>query len=191
MRTMPALTLHQPYAGLIAEGRKVQETRDWPPPRGLVGRRIAIHAAKKRDRRVLESIESFHAKGGDPELRLEHDRGTGLQSIRVFDPIGREVVYALGAVVATARLAAAWRCEGSPYWLNRSGWVAAMRPHLGAELEPRWVDRGYGFFDPGRWVWELEDVVTLQHPIQAWGHRKVWTWYPPEDFPASPPPGAG
>ena len=46
---MKTLTLHQPWASLIADGRKTIETRSWPPPRALVGERIAIHAGKQVD----------------------------------------------------------------------------------------------------------------------------------------------
>ena len=45
---MYAISLWQPYASLIAEGIKVQETRNWAPPKHLIGERIAIHAAKRR-----------------------------------------------------------------------------------------------------------------------------------------------
>ena len=43
---MKALTLHQPWASLIAHGVKSIETRSWAPPQSLVGQRIAIHAGK-------------------------------------------------------------------------------------------------------------------------------------------------
>ena len=46
---MKTLTLHQPWASLIADGRKTIETRSWPPPRALVGERIAIHAGRRID----------------------------------------------------------------------------------------------------------------------------------------------
>lgn len=43
---MKGLTLHQPWASLIADGRKTFETRGWSHPyRGL----IAIHAGKTHD----------------------------------------------------------------------------------------------------------------------------------------------
>ena len=41
---MHALTLHQPWATLIARGIKTIETRSWPPPRNLIGQTISIHA---------------------------------------------------------------------------------------------------------------------------------------------------
>ena len=46
---MKALTLHQPWASLIADGRKTIETRSWAPPRALIGKRIAVHAGRKVD----------------------------------------------------------------------------------------------------------------------------------------------
>ena len=45
---MKAISLHQPWASLIAEGIKIIETRDWAPPHALVGQRIAIHATKRK-----------------------------------------------------------------------------------------------------------------------------------------------
>ena len=47
---MRALTLHQPWASLIADGRKAVETRSWAPPVALLGERIAIHAGKVVDK---------------------------------------------------------------------------------------------------------------------------------------------
>ena len=47
---MKALSLHQPWASLIADRRKTVETRSWRPPARLLGQRIAIHAAKTIDR---------------------------------------------------------------------------------------------------------------------------------------------
>lgn len=44
---MKALSLHQPWASFIAAELKPFETRDWKPPKWLIGKRIAIHAAKK------------------------------------------------------------------------------------------------------------------------------------------------
>lgn len=47
MTTLPAISLHQPYASLIAARLKIHETRSWPAPERLLGQRIAIHAAKR------------------------------------------------------------------------------------------------------------------------------------------------
>lgn len=49
--TMPAISLHQPWGGLIflpGPDRKLHETRHWRYPERLHGQRIAIHAAKRQ-----------------------------------------------------------------------------------------------------------------------------------------------
>jgi hypothetical protein len=46
MSKMKAISLWQPWASLVVHGVKKIETRDWQPPRSLIGKRIAIHAAK-------------------------------------------------------------------------------------------------------------------------------------------------
>lgn len=48
---MLALTIWQPWASLIAAGAKPFEWRSWPAHRGLVGRRIAIHAGARPPRK--------------------------------------------------------------------------------------------------------------------------------------------
>ena len=47
VRTMPALTLWQPWACLVEIGAKPFETRAFPIPRRLIGKRVAIHAAAR------------------------------------------------------------------------------------------------------------------------------------------------
>jgi len=42
-----AITLRQPWAALVASGAKRTENRNFRPP-SVVGRRLAIHAAKRR-----------------------------------------------------------------------------------------------------------------------------------------------
>lgn len=46
---MKAISLWQPWATLIVIGAKQYETRSWKPYPAMIGRRIAIHAAKKKD----------------------------------------------------------------------------------------------------------------------------------------------
>lgn len=46
---MKAITLWRPWSDAIVRGPKRVENRTWPPPRALLGRRIAIHAGLKYD----------------------------------------------------------------------------------------------------------------------------------------------
>ena len=55
---MKTISLWQPYASLIAAGEKTIETRGWAPPKGVMGQRIAIHAAK--------AIETADVRGQGP-----------------------------------------------------------------------------------------------------------------------------
>ncbi len=47
---MKALSLWQPWASLMADGRKKIETRHWQPPACLIGQELAIHATMHVDR---------------------------------------------------------------------------------------------------------------------------------------------
>ena len=46
--SMKVLTIHQPWASLVAEGHKTCETRSWQQSHGVLGHRIAIHAARRK-----------------------------------------------------------------------------------------------------------------------------------------------
>ena len=49
-----AISLWQPWASLVIDGRKKIETRSWKAPAWLIGRPVAIHATKKVDREFSE-----------------------------------------------------------------------------------------------------------------------------------------
>ena len=87
---MRALTLHQPWASLIAEGHKKRETRGYPAPEFIIGKRIAIHAGK--------TLESGRNDRGWQNT-IDELLGTGWQTL-----IPR------GAIVATAVLYGTWEC---------------------------------------------------------------------------------
>ena len=104
---MKAITLHQPWASLIACGLKTIETRDWRPPRAVIGERIAIHAAKRQP----DSWE------WDDNIRL---------AVEHWDDIP------LGAVVATALLVDARQVGLQTYM----GKVLASSPSYTGWVEP-------------------------------------------------------
>ena len=87
--TVKALSLHQPWATLIAAGVKNVETRSWPPPQSLIGHRIAIHAAKK--------IVAFP---DTPAYREVQRRGEQ----RIGPRLAADRISTKGAVVAVATL---------------------------------------------------------------------------------------
>ena len=56
MESIPCITIHQPWASLIALGYKTIETRTHARFAGLVGKRIGIHAGKRFDKRAAAAI---------------------------------------------------------------------------------------------------------------------------------------
>jgi hypothetical protein len=62
MQALPAISLWQPWASFIAIGVKKYETRHWAAPSRLIGKRIAIHAAKRKPEK--DDIEWWHRIAG-------------------------------------------------------------------------------------------------------------------------------
>ena len=153
---MKAITLHQPWATLLACGAKRVETRTWAPPKALHGERIAIHAGRKRIHKA-----DLHLLKGVAER------------IPWYKPeVGIMLQIPEGAVVATARLVTAFRvAEGDDQF------VACGRqcePCLGA-LHVARVD-AYGDFSLGRWLWVLDQVEEVDPPVAAKGKQGLWEW---------------
>ena len=141
-----ALTLHQPWASLISEGLKTEETRSWPPPASIIGTRIAIHAGKQKidaDGRYL--------------LNLLDDEGPALP---------------MGVVVCTAMLAGTFQVLGVE---QTTGAVRIVKGSDRGALQPPYEADNYGDWSPGRWIWCLEDVRKMKHPVPTRGYQKVWT----------------
>jgi hypothetical protein len=121
--SMPAITLWQPWASLVAVGAKPYETRGRNAPARLIGQRVAIHAAARRPERDL------------PRYILA----------AITDALGAGWLFniPLGAVVCTAILATSERTENVPYDLfgdyspGRFAWrlddVKPVRPHIPAK----------------------------------------------------------
>lgn len=173
--TMPALTLWQPWASLMAIGVKSIETRSWPAPVKLIGDRIALHAAARvpTPARGPMFVGDFHVAQG----------GTWLHGRDV------DVPMPFGAVVATARLSACVpivETESHRPAPQRSDQPCVTNPHDGGNLVGYWrdgfvtyfSDRPFGDYRVGRWAWLLEDVEPLAEPVPARGRQRVWRWTP-------------
>ena len=168
---MKAITLHQPYASLIADGRKPFETRSWAPPQTLVDQRIAIHAGKRFDNELANAASRFGYTvefGGTPNRPK---------------PVA---TFPLGAVVCTAVLRGAFRV--ARLVLNDTRFhVDEAVPPLNVGYPPNayndWpgcrVDP-YGDYSPGRWVWWLTDIKPYRPPVPARGRQGLWNWRGPE-----------
>ena len=153
---MYAITLHQPWATLIALGVKTVETRSWPAPERLLGQVIAIHAGRRVVRRPGHRIEG-----------------------KLRDRVGRDWSRAIpsGAVVATATLAGMAQVKYVDPMTGHA--VHDDSTEVGCA-----VGRGrtsvdpWGDFSPGRWLWFLDDVAALPDPAPAVGRQGFWHWDP-------------
>lgn len=155
---MKAISLWQPWASLIACGAKPYETRSWAPPIDLIGRTIAIHAAKKIDKEAARFAEEIcygqHGHGLDD--RLEASWGGDLTSDRLMGRFGNTIMP-IGCVVCTATLKGAFQLGET-----LGGKIASVirvrsdlpMPRGGFAVE---VDE-FGDYAAGRWAWLLSDV---------------------------------
>ena len=144
---MKTISLWQPYASLIAAGVKTIETRGWAPPKGLMGQRIAIHAAKAIGTADVRGRSRHHliaAALNDPEWDGNIPRG---------------------AVVCTAILDHAAQVNGPEH----NGQATVTGNHRVK------IDE-WGDFGPGRWLWFLRDVEPVDPPVPARGHQGFWNW---------------
>ena len=143
-RTMPALSLTQPWAILVSCGAKLVETRSWSTRyRG----QLAIHAAKgfPAYARLLSMEAHFW-------LPLT-DAGHSLVQIHRSDRLIHDLP--LGAVVAVAQLVDCVSTE------------TLARTLSGREL-------AFGDYTKGRHAWVLADVVALRLPVQTRGALGLW-----------------
>ena len=144
---MKTIRLWQPYASLIAAGVKTIETRGQPPPKGVIGQRTAIHAAKAIETADVRNRERHHriaAALNDPEWEQNIPRG---------------------AVVCTVILDHAAQVNGPEH----NGQVTVDGNHLVAVNE-------WGDFGPGRWLWFLRDVEPVDPSAPARGRQGFWNW---------------
>lgn len=150
---MKAITIHQPWATLIAIGQKRYETRSWNTDyRG----EIAIHAGRNaseltrywrsiKDARAVKSLKHF-----DPFF-------DELAAV-TFDPSESRLladIFPRGVILATAELIDIHRNEP---------------PNLTSR------ERLFGHYGAGRYAWEIANVKRLETPIPALGEQGLWDW---------------
>lgn len=150
MTGIPAITLHQPWASLVALGVKQIETRSWPAPKSLIGQRLLIHASATCDHAAAFRLDSTLHQGGTcfKDLPL----GAILCSVRVAD------------CLPIVDLAGSRRIMDADE-LHSHLWV------YGQSSLKRWSDSAwddfsdqppYGDFRPGRFAWLLDDARRVE-----------------------------
>lgn len=158
-----AITLHQPWASLIALGDKNIETRGWATRyRGP----LAIHAGS--------AIPSYLGLGrhGTVEIgdyAVEKDSGGLLLRGRISWPYR----LPLGAVVAVAQL-----IDVLPMRKNGTGDRIELSDgtlRRGDEVRDISNELAYGGYRVGRFGWLLDEVAPIK-PALAKGRQGLWSW---------------
>ncbi len=182
---MKVLTLHQPWASLVALGVKTIETRSWSTQyRGP----LAIHAAK--------SVEHEGWQVGDWRWYRGHDGASIIARKWSGQAAGKGVeahALHLGAIVATCTLVdvvpiVGWAADPQANHvtvcldgaLHSYKFVPDVLPLTWKKRDPFEVtdQRPYGDFTPGRFAWLLADVVPVVPPVPFKGGQgltKTWT----------------
>lgn len=133
---MKALSLTQPWAQLMADGRKHIETRSWPPFESAYGQLIAIHASKGWKRADVQQASAWQYDAD----RLP--RGAIIAIVRLRDAMPTDRVRP-GLEAAFGDYAPgrwAWITElvkkldaPIPCWGHLGLW--GIPPHLAAQIE--------------------------------------------------------
>ena len=190
---MKVLSLHQPYATLIAVGQKTIETRSWRAPASMIGQRFAVHAAQKRP------ADYWCRSNADPiypsALFPLYDRGRCIDEQETADGEWWRYRWAgpLGCVVATARLADCVPMVVTPTYphpcvilgsaFDQSPTMYFPYPRgVSAEDDGSRIiddDVPFGDFRPGRFAWLLDEVQPLDTPIPFKGGQGLSrSWSP-------------
>lgn len=160
---MRAITLWQPWAGAVAVRLKRHETRSWKTDyRGPILIHAAVKVAGPQAKFRWEAYEQLL------EWRRTADWVDEEWAQLTMDRIEEYLVASkvLGAVVARANLTECWPTDGTPPASRGDrGWLNALTP----------PERLFGDYSPGRYAWQLEDLVPLAEPIPCKGMQGLWT----------------
>lgn len=143
---MKAITIHQPWASLIAHGYKRFETRSWSTKyRGP----IAIHASKQ----LLYDYRLPKLSGRLWELGFR-----------------KEEDFPLGCVIAVADVV---ECRKVSDWMSNNDLPILHGRENDYYLDEQ--EYVFGDYTPGRYAWELANVRQID-PVPARGQQGLWNW---------------
>jgi hypothetical protein len=187
------LTIHQPYASLIAEGEKRYETRGYNTNyRGL----IAICAGKKSFRSVFREMFPWAWWEYHPDSKYAREwlaDVCGKCGISVpetaditllVDRLGQSIPY--GAIVAVAELKDVWKVvqhsKDHRYYLRSVNKRPSHYTYTSPDYDYREIseeEKMFGDYSEGRYAWELANIQKLPEPVPIRGQQSLWN-VPPE-----------
>lgn len=146
---MKTITLHQPWASLVAIGAKKIETRSWSTYyRGP----LAIHAG----------MNTGFMRGKNSMLEEPY-----------FKDVLQGVELPVGCMVATCNLVHVQQMSELQVFPACKG-----IGHGGKLWSLEAQERAFGFYSIGRYMWLLDDIHTLAEPVPVKGSLGLWEWSP-------------
>ncbi|CAG0950703.1 hypothetical protein RHDC4_00057 [Rhodocyclaceae bacterium] len=141
---MKAFSTWQPHASLLGAGLKPYETRSWPAHRNLIGKRVAIHAAKTDN--DIRELAAYYVAWNEDETFYDESYHVFLKAIV---GLGFKTLRDLprGTIIGTAIL------------------DASIPTNTLIEPGP------FGDFSPGRYAWRMRDPQLLPEPIPFVGKQ--------------------
>ena len=153
---MKAITIHQPWASLLACGAKRYETRSWQTKyRGP----IAIHASVMK-RKCYDFI-------GSAVIDVMEEALISGQQSYLFNDLPH------GGIIATAMLVECWKViEHTPtaIILKQSNGIGEDKISINDPCLK------FGDYSVGRYVWGLTNMIMFPEPIPAKGQQGLWNW---------------
>ncbi len=162
---MRALTLTQPWCGLVAAGIKLVENRPRPMiARADFGRPFALHASREIDESVFNRIAEIA-----PELAQEATRAIcKAQSVLLADVPWLSLAGVTSAVIGVATIDkvfdGGWNEDSIREHANELCFSSGVK--LGPE-QVRWFSGPIGYV--------LRDVRALREPVPCRGRQGFWT----------------
>jgi hypothetical protein len=151
MTTLPAVTIWQPWASLVAARAKPYEFRGWAAPPAYRGRRIAIHAGARKV--VAAELQALRL-----QLRID-PLATGLIAALALPLLERWTdepdALPLSSIVCTALLGHPRQAFDLPEYAQRFINDSERREHA-------------------TWGWPLSDIRPLRPPVPYRGARGFW-----------------
>jgi activating signal cointegrator 1 len=160
---MKALTLHQPWATLVAIEAKKIETRSWPTDyRGP----LAIHSSSA----FTTCNQNIASKRIFIDAKYDH----------FFEKKKDwELVYPLGCILSICEIV---NCIQIPDEKKSFPRLPLTKDDLlpffpdNVWLPPKEPELSFGDYTPGRYAWILDRVQPLYHPIPVKGMQRLWEW---------------
>jgi activating signal cointegrator 1 len=171
---MKALTIHQPWAELIACGKKRIETRSWNTwYRGP----LAIHASKNRHPEAFKMLDVrkksqiwnyFVDKVPSGNTKDVLDYGAIIAVCRIIDCLFVSPYYTR----ANPHRQAYWQAKDVVE--DERGIVINNKLVASVRIPPVEPELSYGDYTPGRYAWILTDVQRLPRPVPVRGRQRLW-----------------